>query len=178
MRRFEVSPQALSPVQLRNTGRETRHRGVFGENKPLHESFRKGGDAHVETLRAHDAAKKEEARRDEVVVEPAREKERERGRYVGTGESKPIHEDFRSVSASHAGPAVPAKDHQGPTGAGVGERRSAHSDDGTAGNGGGKKNGGGGGFMNKVKGEMKVLSGKLTHKEEKVEEGRRRLGKN
>ncbi|KAJ2929297.1 hypothetical protein H1R20_g7806, partial [Candolleomyces eurysporus] len=34
------------------------------------------------------------------------------------------------------------------------------------------------GFMDKVKGEMKVLSGKLTHKEEKVLEGKRLLGKN
>jgi uncharacterized protein YjbJ (UPF0337 family) len=34
------------------------------------------------------------------------------------------------------------------------------------------------GFMNKVKGEMKVLSGKLTHKEDKIEEGRRLMGKN
>jgi hypothetical protein len=31
--------------------------------------------------------------------------------------------------------------------------------------------------MDKVKGEMKVLSGRLTHKEEKVLEGKRLLGK-
>lgn len=34
------------------------------------------------------------------------------------------------------------------------------------------------GFMDKIKGEVKVLSGKLGHKDEKVEEGRRLLGKN
>jgi len=34
------------------------------------------------------------------------------------------------------------------------------------------------GFMNKVKAEMKILSGKLGHHEDKVEEGKRILGKN
>ena len=32
-------------------------------------------------------------------------------------------------------------------------------------------------FMDKIKGEVKVLSGKLAHNEEKVEEGRRLMGK-
>jgi hypothetical protein len=31
--------------------------------------------------------------------------------------------------------------------------------------------------MDKLRGEMKVLSGKLEHKQEKVEEGRRMMGK-
>lgn len=34
------------------------------------------------------------------------------------------------------------------------------------------------GFMDKLKGEMKVISGKLSHKESKVEEGRRMMGRN
>lgn len=34
------------------------------------------------------------------------------------------------------------------------------------------------GFMSKVKGEMKVISGKVARNEEKVEEGRRMMGKN
>ncbi|PPQ71142.1 hypothetical protein CVT26_010836 [Gymnopilus dilepis] len=33
------------------------------------------------------------------------------------------------------------------------------------------------GFMDKLKGEMKVLTGKLEHKQEKVEEGRKMMGK-
>ena len=32
-------------------------------------------------------------------------------------------------------------------------------------------------FMDKIKGEVKVISGKLAHNEEKVEEGRRLMGK-
>ncbi|KAG5633682.1 hypothetical protein DXG03_006813 [Asterophora parasitica] len=32
-------------------------------------------------------------------------------------------------------------------------------------------------FLNKIKGEVKVLSGKLAHNEQKVEEGKRLLGK-
>jgi hypothetical protein len=35
-----------------------------------------------------------------------------------------------------------------------------------------------GGFMHKVKGEMKVLSGKMSHNKTKVEEGRKMMGKN
>ena len=34
------------------------------------------------------------------------------------------------------------------------------------------------GFMDKLKGEMKVISGKLSHKESRVEEGRRMMGRN
>jgi hypothetical protein len=34
------------------------------------------------------------------------------------------------------------------------------------------------GFMHKVKGEMKILSGKLGHNEAKIEEGRKMMGKN
>lgn len=34
------------------------------------------------------------------------------------------------------------------------------------------------GFMDRLKGEIKVISGKLSHKESKVEEGRRMMGKN
>jgi hypothetical protein len=34
------------------------------------------------------------------------------------------------------------------------------------------------GFINKVKGEMKVLSGKMSHNETKIEEGRKMMGKN
>jgi hypothetical protein len=34
------------------------------------------------------------------------------------------------------------------------------------------------GFMDKLKGEVKVISGKLSHKESKVEEGRRMMGRN
>jgi len=33
------------------------------------------------------------------------------------------------------------------------------------------------GFMDKIKGEIKVLSGKLEHKQEKVDEGKRMMGK-
>lgn len=32
-------------------------------------------------------------------------------------------------------------------------------------------------FMDKIKGEMKMISGKLAHNEEKIEEGRRLMGK-
>ncbi|KAF8981105.1 hypothetical protein BDQ17DRAFT_1379990 [Cyathus striatus] len=34
------------------------------------------------------------------------------------------------------------------------------------------------GFMDKIKGEMKVISGKLGHDEEKVELGKQMMGKN
>lgn len=34
------------------------------------------------------------------------------------------------------------------------------------------------GFIHKVKGEMKVLSGKMSHNETKIEEGRKMIGKN
>ncbi|KAJ3515134.1 hypothetical protein NLJ89_g1940 [Agrocybe chaxingu] len=34
------------------------------------------------------------------------------------------------------------------------------------------------GFVDKLKGEMKVISGKLGHNEEKVEAGRKMMGKN
>lgn len=34
------------------------------------------------------------------------------------------------------------------------------------------------GFIHKVKGEMKILSGKISHKESKIEEGRKMAGKN
>ena len=34
------------------------------------------------------------------------------------------------------------------------------------------------GFMDRLKGEVKVISGKLSHKESRVEEGRRMMGKN
>ena len=34
------------------------------------------------------------------------------------------------------------------------------------------------GFIHKVKGEMKILSGKMSHNESKIEEGRRMMGKN
>jgi hypothetical protein len=34
------------------------------------------------------------------------------------------------------------------------------------------------GFIHKVKGEMKILSGKMSHNETKVEEGRKMMGKN
>ena len=33
------------------------------------------------------------------------------------------------------------------------------------------------GFMDKLKGEVKVISGKLSHKESMVEEGRRMMGR-
>jgi len=34
------------------------------------------------------------------------------------------------------------------------------------------------GFMDKVKGEIKILSGKMSHNESKIEEGRKMMGKN
>jgi hypothetical protein len=34
------------------------------------------------------------------------------------------------------------------------------------------------GFMDKLKGEVKVISGKLSHKESRVEEGRKMMGRN
>ncbi|KAJ3495917.1 hypothetical protein NMY22_g19878 [Coprinellus aureogranulatus] len=74
---FTSTSTNKDPASHSKTEERDPHRGVFGENKPLHESFRKGGDAHVETLRAHDEAKREEARRDEVVVKPASGKEKE-----------------------------------------------------------------------------------------------------
>ncbi|KAF9556209.1 hypothetical protein CPC08DRAFT_725899 [Agrocybe pediades] len=78
--------------------------------------------------------------------------------------------------------AAKASESTGKGGHDVGRGEHGASGSGAGGSVGGAGAGGGGakkpGFMQKLKGEMKVLTGKIEHKADKVQEGRRMMGKN
>ncbi|KAF5340037.1 hypothetical protein D9611_012422 [Ephemerocybe angulata] len=126
---------------------------------------------------------------------------------LGNGANKPLNEEGRNyTSKTTAGPPVPEKNaehHVSPVGSGTrgdsttatsghestsrtaptttathstSPNTSAQGRTGSAGSAasGHKK----AGFMSKVKGEMKVVAGKMSGNEQKVEEGKRIMGKN
>ncbi|KAF6756183.1 hypothetical protein DFP72DRAFT_294650 [Ephemerocybe angulata] len=126
---------------------------------------------------------------------------------LGNGANKPLNEEGRNyTSKTMAGPPVPEKNdehHVSPVGAdtrgdsttattgheskprtaptstathSTSPNTSTHGRTGSAGSAGsGHKKAG---FMSKVKGEMKVVAGKMSGNEQKVEEGKRIMGKN